>query len=73
MMTIDEAPLDWFFRPGVKLDFRRKPDGHVIRAAEIDEELDRIGHDLKPLDIVLVNTRASECYGTDEYLSYNFV
>src|SRR5512141_796740 len=25
--TIDEAPLDLFFRPGVKLDFRDKPDG----------------------------------------------
>ena len=22
MMTIDQVPLDWFFRPGVKLDFR---------------------------------------------------
>ena len=31
--------------------------------------LGRIGHDLQPLDIVLVNTRASECYGTDEYLT----
>jgi kynurenine formamidase len=69
MMTIDEMPLDWFFRPGVKLDFRRKPDGHVISAAEVAEELDRIGHDLQPLDIVLVNTRASECYGTEEYLT----
>lgn len=69
MKTIDEMPLDWFLRPGVKLDFRRKPDGHVISAAEVTEELQRIGHDLKPLDIVLVNTRASECYGTDEYLT----
>ncbi len=25
MMTIDEVPLDWFFRPGVKLDFRELP------------------------------------------------
>lgn len=69
MMTIDEMPLDWFFRPGVKLDFRHKPDGHVISAAEVAEELDRIGHDLQPFDIVLVNTRASECYGTEEYLT----
>ncbi len=68
MMTIDEVPLDWFFRPGVKLDFRNAEDGHVITAAEVEEELDRIGHELKPLDIVLVNTRASECYGTDQYL-----
>ena len=32
-MTIDEVPLDWFFRPGVKLDFRAKPDGHVVTAS----------------------------------------
>ena len=56
MMTIDEVPLDWFFRPGVKLDFRNVPDGHVVTAAEVEAELKRIGHELKPLDIVLVNT-----------------
>jgi len=68
MMTIDEVPLDWFFRPGVKLDFRKFDDGHVITANEVETELKRIGYDLKPLDIVLVNTRASEAYGTDNYL-----
>ncbi|HEV7543641.1 MAG TPA: cyclase family protein, partial [Reyranella sp.] len=31
-ITIDEVPLDWCFQPGVKLDFRDKPDGHVITA-----------------------------------------
>jgi kynurenine formamidase len=69
MPTIDQVPLDWFFRPGVKLDFRKLPDGHVVSAAEVEAELARIGHELKPLDIVLVNTRASECVGTDEYLT----
>jgi hypothetical protein len=28
-MTIDEMPLDWFLRPGVKLDFRHMESGHV--------------------------------------------
>jgi kynurenine formamidase len=69
MMTIDEVPLDWFFRPGVKLDFRKLPDGHVVSAAEVEAELKRIGHALQPFDIVLVNTRASECIGTEEYLT----
>ncbi len=69
MMTIDEVPLDWCFRPGVKLDFRRLPDGHVVSPAEVEAELARIGHQLQPLDIVLVNTRASECYGTPEYMT----
>ena len=64
MITIDEVPLDWFFRPGVKLDFRKLPDGHIVSAAEVEAELKRIGHALK-----LVNTRASECIGSDEYMS----
>jgi kynurenine formamidase len=54
MMSIDEVPLDWFFRPDVKLDFREMPDGHVVSAAEVAAELRRIGHELKPFDIVLV-------------------
>ena len=69
MMTIDQVPLDWCFRPGVKLDFRRLEDGHVVTAKEVEAELARIGHELKPLDIVLVNTRASECFGTDAFMS----
>ncbi len=31
-ITIDEVPLEWCFQPGAKLDFRDKPDGHVITA-----------------------------------------
>jgi kynurenine formamidase len=68
MMTIDQVPLDWFFRPGVKLDFRKYDDGHVITAAEVEAELKRISHNLQPLDIVLVNTSASAAYGGDKYL-----
>ncbi len=66
--TIDEIPLEWCFRPGVKLDFRHLPDGHVVRAAEVAAELARIGHALAPLDIVLVNTAAGARYGHDDYL-----
>ncbi len=67
-ITIDEVPLEWCFGRGVKLDFRDKPDGHVCRAAEIEAELDRIGHRLEPLDIVLVNTAAGAAYGSQDYL-----
>src|ERR1700677_1691985 len=49
-ITIDEVPLDWCFKPGVKLDFRHLPDGHVVRADEVDRELSRIGHRLAPLE-----------------------
>ncbi len=65
---IDEIPLDYCFRPGVKLDFRHLPDGHVVSAAEVEEELSRIGHALQPLDIVLVNTSAGEVFGQPGYV-----
>jgi kynurenine formamidase len=68
-ITIDEVPLEWCFQQGVKLDFRHLPDGHVVSAEEVSQELKRIGHELKPLEIVLVNTRAGERYGHDDYVS----
>jgi len=66
--TIDEAPLDLFMRPAVKLDFRHFADGYVATAADIDVELARIGHDLQPLDIVLVNTAAGAAYGDPDFV-----
>ena len=68
-ITIDEVPLDWCFQPGVKLDFRGFADGHVVTAKEVEAELDRIGHTLEPLEIVVINTRAGKRYGGDDYLT----
>ncbi len=67
--TIDRIPLDWCFRPGVKLDFRGMPDGYVCTAQDVECELTRIGHELAPLDIVLVNTAAGAAYGQDDYIN----
>ena len=68
-ITIDEVPLDWCFQPGVKLDFRHFPDGYVVTAADVEAELQRIDHELDPLEIVVVNTRAGSRYGHDDYVS----
>ena len=68
-ITIDQVPLDWCFRPGVKLDFRHFPDGYIVTADDVAAELARIGHDLAPLDIVVVNTAAGAHYGQDDYVS----
>jgi kynurenine formamidase len=67
-ITVDEVPLEWCFAPGVKLDFRAKPDGYVCKAQDVREELDRIGVKLSPLDIVLVNTAAGAAYGQPDFL-----
>ena len=66
--TIDEVPLDWCLQPGVKLDFRHLPDGYVATAQDVEAELKRIGHQLQPLEIVVVNTRAGSRYGHDDYV-----
>lgn len=67
--TIDELPLEWFYGPGVKLDFRRFPDGYVATAQDVADELARIGHALQAGDIVLVNTSAGKRFGQDDYVS----
>ncbi len=68
-LTVDEIPLEWCMGPGVKLDFRALPDGHVVTVAEIKAELARIDHALEAGDIVLVNTRAGSRYGHEDYVS----
>ena len=68
-ITIDEVPLEWCMQPAVKLDFRRFPDGYVATARDVEAELERIGHRLAPLEIVVVNTSAGAVYGKDEYVS----
>ena len=68
-ITIDEVPLDWCFRPAIKLDFRDKPNGYVVQVKDVENELERINHQLSPFDIVLMNTAAGGRYGHDDYVS----
>ena len=68
-IAIHEVPLEWCFQPGVKLDFRHFADGYVVTAADVEAELKRIGHTIKPLEIVAVNTRAGSRYGHPDYVS----
>ena len=65
---IDELPLEWFFQPAVKLDFRHFADGYVATPGDIEAELRRIGHTLAPLEIVVVNTSAGLRYGEEDYI-----
>ncbi len=68
-MKIDELPLDWCWRPAVKLDFRHLPHGYVVTASDVERELARIGHAIQPLDIVVINTAAGAAYGRPDYVS----
>lgn len=66
--TIDEVPLEWCFQPGVKLDLSHLSDGHVVSVSDLEKALDKIDHELRPLEIVLIHTRAGERYGKSDYL-----
>jgi kynurenine formamidase len=67
--TVDQLPLRWFFSDGVVLDFTAKPDGDAVSAAEAEAELERTGHDLQPLDIVLVRTGRDQFYEGQDYMA----
>ena len=66
--TIDELPLEWFFNDGVKLDMTRKEEGDAVTVDDIKKELERIGYELKPMDIVLINTGRDKFYGQPDYM-----
>ena len=65
--TIDQLPLDWFFRPGVVLDFHDRADGETIEAPEVSGALGVAGHALAPLDIVLIRTGRDAFYASPDY------
>jgi len=68
-ITIDEVNLDWCFQPGVKLDFRHFLRWLRVTAKDVEAELERIRHSLRPLEIVLINTRAGSRYGQADYVT----
>jgi hypothetical protein len=67
-IAIDEVDLNWCFQPGVKLDFRHFRMDTSLRQATWKQNGKNKTH-LKPLEIVVVNTRAGSRYGSDDYVS----
>jgi kynurenine formamidase len=67
--TIDKLPLEWFYGPGVVVDFSAKVDGDAITAEQMEEALDAAGHSLGERDIVLVRTGRDEFYGQPDYIA----
>jgi len=65
---IDEVPLDWFYRPGVRLDVRQVGHNELITVDDIKKALDDIGYTLKPMDIVLIWTDFDKLIYSPEYL-----
>lgn len=64
---IDEVPLDWCFAPGVRLDMRHLTAGDEITVAELQQALAKVNYELKPRDIVLLQTGADQRIDSKEY------
>jgi len=67
--TIDEVPLEWCFAPGVLLDMRHKQAGEFIEPTDLALALAQIGHTLRPLDIVLLQTGADKRIDSADYFA----
>ena len=67
--TIEQLPLEWFHAPGVRLDFTHKGDGDAITPGELEAALAGVGHELAPLDIVLVHTGRDAYYAELDYIA----
>jgi len=67
--TIDQLPLEWFYAPGVVLDFHQREDGEAIGVADAEAALEAAGHELEPLDIVLVRTGRDAFLDADDYMA----
>lgn len=67
--TIDEVPLDWCYGPGVVLDMRHKDAAEPVTVADVDTALAKIPHQLRPGEIVLIQTGNDRLIGSREYFS----
>jgi kynurenine formamidase len=67
--TIDQLPLEWFFAPGVRLDFTERQDGQVIGVHEVQAAIEECGHELRERDIVLIHTGRDEDYAAPDYMA----
>ena len=65
--TIDQLPLDWFFRPGVVLDFNDRADGDAIDVSDLEPALAAAEHELAERDIVLIRTGRDAFYDEADY------
>lgn len=67
--TIDQVPLEWCYGDGVVLDMRHKQDGEMIGVADVQAALAKIGHALKPSEIVFIQTGGDRLLGSREYFT----
>lgn len=66
--TIERLPLEWFFGPGVVLDVSHRRAGDEVTEEDLRAAVERIRYEIKPLDIVLIQTGADAWAGKEGYI-----
>jgi kynurenine formamidase len=66
--TIDQVPLDWCWHDAVKFDFSDRPAGTLITSEDFKAELKKMRYELKPLDIVLLQSGAADFIDSEAYV-----
>ncbi|WP_328648046.1 cyclase family protein [Amycolatopsis sp. NBC_00348] len=64
---IHEIPLEWCVGPGVLLTLTQRKAGESITVDDLAGELARIGHELRPGEIVLLHTGSDRLWPTPAY------
>jgi kynurenine formamidase len=67
--TIDEVPLEWCLAPGVVLDVRHIGAGAEITIDDLQAALAKADYQLRPLDIVLLQTGADARLDSADYFA----
>lgn len=67
--TAEEIPLEYCYQDGVKLDLAHKKPAQAITDDDIKTALQKINYELKPLDIVLLQTGADKLFGGPKYFT----
>lgn len=65
--TIDQVPLEYCFSDGVHFDFSKRDPREIIRTDDLKRALDEMEYQLKPLDIVLLESGAAPHFGYKDY------
>ncbi len=66
--SIEDIPLEWCYSDGVVI--RVDPNlEYPVTLEEVVTFLEKIGYQIKPLDIVLIQTKADLLWGTPEYFT----
>ena len=67
--SVSDVPLEWCYGDGVRLDVRHRGDGEAITTGDVEEAFERLGHRLRPGEIVLLWTGRDQLWGSAAYLT----